>query len=412
MDEKKTEQQMERVSMALSRVILSHRFIASIVLHLPFVPDYSIPTACTNGETIRVNPDFAATLDMGGLTFVIAHEGWHVVNLHHLRRGDRDPQIWNFAADYVINAILQNDFQLLDGALYSHEYDGMSTEQVYDAIKDDLDIQKQIQSAGSDPGGTGEVRDWMPGDEDGDEDGDGKEGDGEGGKKGKKKPPKQPRKPTESEIKAQEAKVKRQIYQAAMAEKMQGTLPGHLAKLVGELLKPRTNVREVVASWGAKLARNDYSWKRPNRRHHDSPFVLPALRSIDPGTCGLFIDTSGSISERDLKELATELMDVLKIDGISAYIVYCDSRVQRVERVTVDMLPHKLRPYGGGGTDFRPPFRQAEEDEVELVGAVYFTDGYCSSFPEEPEYPVLWIISSNGTKDFKPPFGDVVRIGG
>jgi predicted metal-dependent peptidase len=39
---------------------------------------------------------------------------------------------------------------------------------------------------------------------------------------------------------------------------------------------------------------------------------------------------------------------------------------------------------------------------------IYFTDGYCDSFPEPPDYPTLWILTDKA--NFQPPFGEVIHI--
>lgn len=88
-------------------------------------------------------------------------------------------------------------------------------------------------------------------------------------------------------------------------------------------------------------------------------------------------------------------------------VIYCDAKVQNVQRFeSSDDL--KLVAKGGGGTDFIPPFeylaKRGEEPELFL----YFTDGYCSSFPPEPPYEVIWLVTDK--KNFKPPFGDVIYI--
>ena len=164
-----------------------------------------------------------------------------------------------------------------------------------------------------------------------------------------------------------------------------------------------------------ELSRDDYSFRRPNRRYHDSSFILPSLRSEDPGICGFFIDTSGSMSERELNEAASELQGILRRDNLKVQIIYCDSEVARTKEITPEDMPLKLKMYGGGGTDFCPPFDWVKEKDIELCGAVYFTDGCCDSFPDPaPDYPVLWILSSSagswGGRHFSPPFGTVITM--
>ena len=65
---------------------------------------------------------------------VIAHEVLHVVNRHHLRRGERDAELWNVAADLLINRLLEDDKYVLppDGLFdRDRRYAGLSTETIY-----------------------------------------------------------------------------------------------------------------------------------------------------------------------------------------------------------------------------------------------------------------------------------------
>lgn len=72
-------------------------FLASLMSSMDFVWSYDIPTAATNGETFWWNPMFFLNLDKKTRETVLAHELWHAGLLHMVRRGDRDPEIWNYA---------------------------------------------------------------------------------------------------------------------------------------------------------------------------------------------------------------------------------------------------------------------------------------------------------------------------
>ena len=405
-----------KVQAARSRVILSHRFVAALALRMPCIADGRCPTMWTDGNVMGYHPDFVNEITTEELVGVMAHEVWHTVLMHHLRRGNRDPQIWNIAADHVVNLIItqgQDAFTLPFDPFCDRRFAGMNVEKVYDIVYAENPPQPQNapgnskpcnggkgDGKGSDPGKSGEVRDWTP-KEDGSE--------GDSGGKGKKKP----KKPSAAQMREAEAVMKRRIIQAATAAKMCGTLPAELQRLITEATAPKTNALEIISCWATELAKDDYSWRRPNRRYHDSSFILPSLRSENPGTCGFFIDTSGSMSEKELNEAASELQGILRRDGIKALVIYCDARVAKVEEITPEDMPLKLKAMGGGGTDFRPPFKYVEEHEVDICGAVYFIDGYCSSFPKAPDYPVLWILSSSAGsygRHFKPPFGTIITM--
>jgi predicted metal-dependent peptidase len=87
-------------------------------------------------------------------------------------------------------------------------------------------------------------------------------------------------------------------------------------------------------------------------------------------------------------------------------VVYCDAAVQSSQEFMASEAV-RLEPKGRGGTDFRPVFDWVDENGLEPVCLIYLTDLCCDSFPEVPEYPVLWVTESRRMA----PFGETVRIG-
>src|SRR5260370_18136678 len=86
----------------------------------------------TNGREIIYNPTFVDEVKPLELEAVLAHEVLHCALGHHCRRGERDPRLWNEAADLAINPILMgNGFTLPDGALFDPSFDNMSAEEIY-----------------------------------------------------------------------------------------------------------------------------------------------------------------------------------------------------------------------------------------------------------------------------------------
>jgi predicted metal-dependent peptidase len=118
------------------------------------------------------------------------------------------------------------------------------------------------------------------------------------------------------------------------------------------------------------------------------------------------VDTSGSIGVEELQQFAgeiTAIADEMQPDRI--YVVYCDACVQAVQEF---VLPESvvLSPKGGGGTDFRPPFQWVEQQQLVPACLIYLTDLCCRSYPDPPEYPLLWVTDSQRTA----PFGETLRI--
>ena len=88
------------------RFIMRHQaFFATVMLGLNMQQNDQVGTMGTDGKNLLWCADFIANeCNQTKTSFIILHEILHVVFKHHLRRGKRDPRLWNNAADYVINA--------------------------------------------------------------------------------------------------------------------------------------------------------------------------------------------------------------------------------------------------------------------------------------------------------------------
>ena len=96
--------------------------------------------------------------------------------MHHLLRGDINPDLWNQACDYAINIIVTDaGLKLPDSALFDTKYRGLSAKQIAKLLGDDQQQQGQPQDAQGDgekpsgapsnPDHAGEI--WDATDEDG-----------------------------------------------------------------------------------------------------------------------------------------------------------------------------------------------------------------------------------------------------
>jgi predicted metal-dependent peptidase len=105
----------------------------------------------------------------------------------------------------------------------------------------------------------------------------------------------------------------------------------------------------------------------------------------------------------DSREEISAISDEAQPEAI--HIVYCDAAVQGVQEFAPSE-PVVLEPKGGAGTDFRPVFQWVEDNAIDAVCLIYLTDLCCHSYPNPPEYPVLWVTDSRRTA----PFGETVEI--
>lgn len=376
---------MEKVRKARAGLILDHCFFGSLALRQELKQDDTCKTMYTDGKTIGFNSQFVESLTLGQLKGVLAHEVLHVGNLHHTRRNNRDFETWNDACDYAINDILlQSGFELPNGGL-----SGMGTDKTAETIYNTLSKKKQSNQSNSQGN---------------------KNGNGQGNKSSnfgeiRDAKNKQGQKPTQAEIAEIESQARVNITQAMNQAKARGKLPAGLDRYIKEILKPVLPWKEILNRFLQEKTKNDYTWIKPNRRYMSSGYYLPSLYSEELKEIAIAIDTSGSLNEKQLSEFINEIKDIVTKTKVT--IIYCDSKVQAVE-VFEKAEQIKTNPRGGGGTDFRPPFYEIENMQESPVCLIYFTDGYCDLFPEEPEYPVLWIVTEN--RYFTPPFGEVTLL--
>jgi predicted metal-dependent peptidase len=101
------------ITKARARLLVRAPFIGSIALGLAWVNAPHIGTMATDGRSVWFNRDWCEGHGVEKTMGVIAHEVLHVVNRHHLRRGERDAELWNAAADLLINRLLEDDKYVL-----------------------------------------------------------------------------------------------------------------------------------------------------------------------------------------------------------------------------------------------------------------------------------------------------------
>lgn len=398
----------DRLKKARTELILSNPFFGFILLKQKLVPDPDLkflpfPTMGTNGKVIYYHPDFVQSISDLELRSALVHEAMHIAMLHPLRRDHREPLKWNLAGDFAINPLIKDSgFPLRDDWAYKEEFRNMNAESIYAKLPESLKIKVMGEGEGE-------------GDKD-DNKGGGGQGKGDdhdhtacGGVLEAKGP--DGKDLSEAERSQAIAEGKALVAQAATVAKSVGDLPAGVKRLLDEILEPKVDWRQKLRHFVEITSRNDYSWMRPNRRYLSQGFYLPGLFSQEIGTIVIAVDTSGSISQHELAQFFGETTAILEaFDLECVHVVYCDAAVAKVDEYTKADLPLRPEPAGGGGTDFRPPFKWVEKNNIYPTCFIYMTDMY-GPFPEEdPGYPTMWLSTSGGEDHFNVPFGEVVDI--
>ena len=369
----------DRIVMARSAMILDQPFFGVLSLRLKLVEAAGLLTMGTDGERLIYDPAWVDSITDAELKGVVAHEILHCSNGHPWRREHREKKKWNQACDYAINPIiLASGFQLPEGGLVDDKYQGMSAEAIYAELPDEEAQSDQGEGQGEDPSeGEGQLSGWglvLDGEE------------------------------VQAEEKQQEWRVA--TVQALQSAKNQGSLPSELERMLGEVVRPKLPWKEILRRFVQQSASEDYSWKYPNKRFLPLGMYMPSMKSEQMPPLVVVIDTSGSISESELAEFEAEVQAIAQeCKPERIHIIYCDARIHKVDTVEQGDVVI-MKPVGGGGTDFRPPFEWVKEHDVTPACLIYFTD-MAGMFPDPTteEYPVLWLAT---TPDALAPFGETV----
>lgn len=404
---------MDSILQSRFDLIRDEPFFGVPLMELDIVPDKSVPMMATNGTDLKVNPEWAASAEPRRIRTILAHEVLHCGLLHHIRMGKRDLSLWNRAADFAVNAILQTynvemmakrGFAPLDlsNLLLDAKYDGMSAEEIYNLLADDNGNNEGDgegdgdSSAPSDPTNSSDPSDspglprhspWAS--------------------PGGVEPASAAESGEPTDLQEEEAKWRVTMDHAEKAATMRGQMPGGTARALKDLLKPELPWPEILRQFLRDCAKDDFSWRRPSKAGLANRMLLPGLHSPRMGEIVVAIDTSGSVDDTLLKRFLSEIASIhAEIRPTKLIVIDCDARINTVAEFGPEDV-FDFQPAGGGGTRFEPVFEYVEENNISPVALIYFTD-LCGSFPQEvPPYPVLWLDYDGYST---PPFGEHIPV--
>ena len=419
----------EKLTHARTRLVLDQPFFGTLSLRLKLVPG-RLPTMATDGSRIVYSPAFVNQLKSAELEGTLAHEVLHCALGHHCRRANRDPGLWNEAADLAINPILiRNGFTLPAGALNDAAFVNLSAEEIYARLlrkrgEDSAPPKRapqQTQASNGSSNGPQETRGAGMPDSEVDsphqlgsnqtEPTAGKASDLESARPGGfgevwDATEDQGHPASTAEMHRQEHEWSIAAEQALRSAKACGREPGHVERPLSENRQSQQDWRAILRDFIASATPSDYRWTPPNRRYIASGLYLPSVERRGLGEIVIVVDTSGSIGNHELEQFAAEISAISEEAQPEAiHVVYCDAGVQSAQEFRASEQV-QLEPKGGGGTDFRPAFEWVAKNDITPACLIYLTDLCCDSFPEAQDYPVLWVTDSRRTA----PFGDTIWL--
>ena len=396
-EEKKKEITEEALNyLVAAKIYLQNKipWMGAAVMELSLSPIMEgTPNKCTVGVTqseMVFYPPFVLELvgkdDGKGnplLPSVLLHEALHVLLLHPLRGVEFSPEVWNLAADHVVHDIMMS-MGYSNLGFHLQELKDNTAEEVYYKILDAAD--KIVISAGGVGGAIG--GDIIPQDK------------GSG----------------DTKDHSDAANKQRMKWRAIAADAVEqararGIHPSGIARDVGLEQKEPSWIEKIssivatITQWGVEFR----DWTIPHSRFLVCDLYYPRFRKKTFNLV-IAIDTSASISDKELRTFVSEIYGALNIvSSCRTAVIFCDADVHSV---IMDPDPNEMIvPEGGGGTSFVPVFKKVEElriqEDFHPHLMVYYTDTY-GDFPNEPpDYPVVWCVVGEKAK---VPWGEVVRV--
>ena len=369
-------------------------FLGALMCQLKQDWDESIPTAATNGKSIWWSPHWFLSLPKPARVTVQAHEVWHVARLHMIRRGNRDPRLWNMATDIRINNDLKAmgfSFVGLEGACMDDKYPPeMPEEDIYEDL-----IKNAVQPPPMNP---------FDGDL-GSEPGDPGDGSSSGGGNA---PGPYNSGPPDKKAAVEQLQAVAQAIQQAKLQKQAGSIPGQLELIVDEFLSPVIPWEQVLFNWFTDLITEDYSWRRPNRRYQD--MYLPSLQSDEQRlTClHYYFDVSGSVTDQMIKRFNSEVKYIKDtFNPEKLVLVMFDTKIHEIYEISENDVFDRIKVTGRGGTCLQCVHSHIEETKP--TAAIIFTDLECQPMqPLKVSIPIIWTVADNPYA--KVPFGQIIHI--
>lgn len=173
-----------------------------------------------------------------------------------------------------------------------------------------------------------------------------------------------------------------------LCEKSYGDIPGGVIEQIDALLKREKQIvpwNRILRTFVASCAESalDFTVKRISKRYG----TRPGTRKADILNLAVAIDTSGSISDAQLKIFFSEIMWLWR-NGVKITIYECDCRLGRIYPFK-GKFDGKIT--GRGGTDLEPVLKDVEGKFDALI---YFTDFEAPVIHKVYRIPILWVLDS------------------
>lgn len=372
---------LNEISKTGKDLMLKQPFYGMYMLLLDKKVSKKVPTAGVSKQGINykldVNEEFWSNLEPNHRIGLLHHELLHIVFFHLLRHDEFENQmIANIAMDIEINQFIDKQY-LPPGGMTLETFADLNlepkkgTRYYYDKLQQAANNSPKIKMVmeamtnGDTHDGDGDLvpnHDWEEFDN-----------------------------LSDTEKKLLGAQIDHHLKEIANSIKNRGTIPGELQSYIDNLFKvepPKFDWKGYVrrfAGGSSKVYTKKMQRKENKRFVEDAGLKIKKKRHLL-----VAIDTSGSVSDGELKEFMNEVHHIYKT-GSDVSILQCDTDVRSVKPFKPS---DKIEIHGRGGTDFQPIIEYTNNHTSVYTGLIVFTDGEAPA-PSKCQIRTLWVHSSN-----------------
>ena len=335
---------------------------------------------------------------------VLIHECRHILGLHTIRKGERDHQLFNVAADIAINQLIKN---VPEGGVFPETFDfpkNESAETYYELLKEEKEKQEQSKreyeenneddSQGDDSQG---ANGWTP----------------DKNSKGEIKPDltnldKEPQtldvhdwngegNSDEGSEELQKSIAENMVKEAI--EQTRGNLPSDIEKILKFLKKKakiswKKELRKILSSRnGTRIE----TIKRKNRRFPHRADLRGRKVQKDKPIVFVGVDTSGSMNDDDVLNGLVEINEVIKNVG-ELKLIQIDTEIKGTQDFDKNNFKRfKRKGYGGTYMGACPEY--IEKNKLKCDVLIMISDMWIEEVTSDDNWkkfrkPVLWLSTS------------------
>lgn len=421
MERLSVEDRITRVKIQLQK---ENPFFAYLLLFTKIEKTDKISTiGVSPNDVLYYNPKFIEKLDDDELKTVLIHEVMHLA-FQHLSWGRKILErnglygkkffhlMINLAQDLAINCILKkNDFKFPPNSVLP-DYDDSYTFyvngkeiRIEDVSKKNFDIifDEILKKLPKGVGGFG-----------------GKKGKGKGGEGNKgvnvdvdenfdEELEYDKAKPMDSEEERKKREKWNKIFREALViAKMRGKGTLGLERMIEMGMGFGIDWKKILIRSVRGYFPHSLTYQKPNSKKDYTDFIFPSIKKRGYGDILVVIDTSGSMSKDELKEILGEICRIAKIVRVKVRIIQHDYEVVDDRYVRYeDVIGGRLKIKGGGGTSFSNVVEYIKKNKIKYRVLVWFTDGYGNEF--EKLKNMVFVLNSDYDRYVKGK-GKVIKV--